>query len=128
MVQGDRVYRIGRGFGGFGVNTLAVIEPMNAKPLLAYAFGWGSGIHRSQIAVFDCQSKEPREYLAPQSYFSATNEDLTVGSADGRSVEVRLEGNKVGRLIVEGKEGARAIRVELEKTLPGEIRKRFANP
>src|SRR5262245_36190178 len=61
VVRKDDAFGIGESFGGSGVDSLAVADLKgDGRPLLVYAFAWGSGEHRSQIAAVDCAAREPK--------------------------------------------------------------------
>ena len=52
-------FRIGFGFGGYGVVTLTTCEfDENGQKDLIYTFSWGSGLHRSHIGIFDFSEKK----------------------------------------------------------------------
>ncbi len=58
VIKADKVYYIGQGFGGHGVSSLGVADlDKSGQAMLVYVFGWGSGIHRAHIAVFDIAAK-----------------------------------------------------------------------
>src|SRR5262249_41362835 len=93
---------------------------------LAYSFNWGSGTHRSQVAVLDCLAKEPREVVAPQSLFMDFDHDWTVTSVDKHGV--RVEGGKVvfGELELRERDGLTTLRVRLRPDLAEALRRNVA--
>jgi hypothetical protein len=126
VVKEGNVYYIGQGFGGFGVSSLGVADvDKSGQAMLVYVFSWGSGIHRAQIAVFDFAAKEPKEFVAPQVYFSEITEDPSLTFKDDQTVEVQVGNQKLGHLALEKKEGFRKLRLVLEEKLPDEVRSRI---
>jgi hypothetical protein len=125
VIKGKKVYHIGSGFGGHGVSSIAVADPNgDGRDKLVFAYSWGSGIHRSHVGVFDILAKEPAEVVAPQAYYGRGS-DLEVKNSDKQTIEVYVGDQKVGRLILEGKEGELKIAVRLDDDLPAEIKKGF---
>ena len=124
VIRGNEVHRIGRAFGGDGVGSLAVADLAgDKKPLLVYAFAWGSGEHRSEIAVLDVLAKTPKEVAATPVNYSFN--DFRVNGVDDVSVEVFAGKIKVGRLVLEKKEGQANLSIRLEEKLPEAIRKQL---
>ena len=63
LIYKGELFKIGIGFGGFGVTDLKVCNfDGNGQKDLIYIFSWGSGLHRSQIGIFDF-SKKKETYL-----------------------------------------------------------------
>jgi hypothetical protein len=125
VIQGKKIHRIGVGFGGQGVTSLVVADPSgDGRPKLVYAYSWGSGEHRSQVAVFDCLAKEPKQVVAPQAYFGDLG-DLTVTKGKGKAVEIYAGKRKVGSLDVSGKEGELKAAMNLDKDLPAKVKEGF---
>src|SRR6185436_641974 len=97
VIRDKKVFKIGIGVGGQGVPSICVADLNQDKtPELVYAYSWGSGVHRSHVAVFDCLAAEPREYVLPQGYFHT--DDLAVKRVNDQKVEVWLGPTKVGQL------------------------------
>src|SRR5262249_32972826 len=93
------------------------------RPELAFSYSWGSGIHRSHVAVFDVLAKEPKEYVAPQSYFEM--QDMKLKHVDDKTVEVRVGDTKVGHLRFESKDGESRVFIDFDKDLDAKIKKHF---
>jgi len=125
VIKDRKVYHIGIGFGGQGVTSMVVADPSgDGRDKLIFAFSSGSGIHRSQVAVFDLLAKKPKQYIAPQAYFGNLG-DLMVKNSEAGTVEVLAGDRKVGRLLFEGKEGELKIAIQLIDDLPADVRKSF---
>src|SRR5262249_17091443 len=78
VIRGRKVYRIGAAFGGPGLTSMVVADPAgDGREKLVFAYGWGSGDHRSQVGVLDVLAEKPQEVAAPQAYFGDLG-DLTV--------------------------------------------------
>jgi hypothetical protein len=92
------------------------------RPELVYAYSWGSGVHRSHVAVFDCLAKEPKEYVAPLANFHMER-DFAVKRVDDQTVEVYVGAAKVGQLLFGSKDGKDGVRIELSKDLDDSIKR-----
>jgi hypothetical protein len=54
-----QIYSLGTGFGGFGLTDLQLCDfDRNGQADLLYTYSWGSGIHRSEIGLFNLTTKE----------------------------------------------------------------------
>jgi hypothetical protein len=54
IVHGGKLYHIGCGFGGWGVVDMATCDfDRDGRKDLIYTYSWGSGLHRSLVAVFN---------------------------------------------------------------------------
>lgn len=63
VIYKSKLFPIGRGFGGFGTVSINTCDfDNNGKKDLIYTFSWGSGLHRSQIGIYDL-SKGKEEIL-----------------------------------------------------------------
>jgi hypothetical protein len=72
VVYKSKVFHIGFGFGGLGIVSLMTCDfDGNGQKDLIYTFSFGSGLHRSQIGVFNF-SKEKEEW----PNFSQLNNDV----------------------------------------------------
>jgi RNA polymerase sigma factor (sigma-70 family) len=121
----EKVHRIGKGIGGHGVVSLCVADlNKDGRLELVYSYSWGSGMHRSHVAVFDCQAKAPKEYIAPQTYLHH-QEDLKVKRDDDQTVRVFSGKTEVGRMVFEGKEGEWSVRLDLAKDLDADTKDLF---
>jgi hypothetical protein len=122
IIRAKKVHRIGMGIGGNGVTSLAVADPNgDGRDKLIYAYSWGSGRHRSHVAVFDCLAKVPKQLVAPQAYFGDLG-DLAVKNGKRDSVEIYAGKRKVGRLDLRGKEGALKAAILFDDDLPAEVK------
>jgi len=70
VVQDGQAFPIGAGFGGHGVMDLAVCDlDLDGREELAYTYSWGSGIHRTQFAVWQPHALEgSRETVASSAF------------------------------------------------------------
>ena len=121
VVKDGEVFNIGRAFGGSGVNSLAVADlDGDKRPDLVFSFAWGSGEHRSQVAMFDCLAKVPKQIVGKVSNF--TFEDFTVERIDDVTVRVSAGKQVVGTLTLEKKDGEATLEIRLDDNLPRELR------
>jgi hypothetical protein len=86
VVYKSKVYRIGFGFGGFGVINIESCDfDADGKKDLIYAFSWGSGMHRSNIAVLSL-SNDHEEWLD----FIQLNEDVVLEKVSDSNFKVQI--------------------------------------
>ncbi len=52
LLYNDQFYKLGEGFGGYGVTEFAYIDSPDSKKLY-YIYSCGSGIHRSNVGCFN---------------------------------------------------------------------------
>jgi hypothetical protein len=126
VIKKDEVYRIGPGGAcGNQLRSLCVADLNGDKRLkLIYSFSWGSGEYRSQIGVFDCLAKEPKQVVAPYSYFNGPD-DLILKRVDDQTVKVHAKSGEVGKVTLEGKEGELKMNVEFKEDLPKKVKQLF---
>lgn len=75
-----KIYPIAVGWGGFGTTSFAVTDmDSNGMPELYYTYGWGSGMHRSEIAYFDFATLSEKHFI-----YDHPNEDIVFICEDGR--------------------------------------------
>ena len=80
----SKLFQIGIGFGGFGLVSLATCDfDGNKQKDIIYTFSWGSGLHRSQIGVFNF-SKEIEERLN----FVQMNKDIMLEKASDNNFKI----------------------------------------
>jgi hypothetical protein len=121
VVKDGEVFHIGRAFGGSGVNSLSVADlDGDKRPDLVFSFAWGSGVHRSQVAMFDCLTKEPKQIVCRVSNF--TFDDFTVERIDDATVRVSAGKQAVGTLALEKNDDEATLEIRLEDNLPKELR------
>jgi hypothetical protein len=122
VIRQKKAHQIGYGFGGHGVTSLCVAAlNKDKRPELVYAYSFGSGVHRSHVAVFDCLAQVPREFTAPQAYFGG--HDLAVKRIDDQNVRVLAGEAKIGRLVMARKEGDLMASIEFDKDLNDTIKR-----
>lgn len=84
VIHKDEFFRIGFGFGGFGVVSFAICDfAGDGQKDLIYTFSWGSGLHRSHIGIFDFTDKK-ETWLD----FVQLNEDIVLEKLSDKSFNV----------------------------------------
>lgn len=59
LLADGKIYPLGTGFGGFGLTDIQLCDfDRNGKEDLLYTYSWGSGMHRSEIGLFNLTTKE----------------------------------------------------------------------
>lgn len=91
---------------------------------LIFAFSWGSGTHRSQVAIFDALAAEPVQFFAPQAYFGDLG-DLAVKAVEGQTVDVYAGKERVGSLQVEGKQQELKVSIRFDDGLAEAVKSGF---
>lgn len=122
VVKRDQAVPIGIDFGGDGVTAICAADLRgDGKPLLAFSYSWGSGIHRSQLGALDWNGKTPKEFGVSQSLFLPA--DWHVRAVDAKTVRVEGAGHTFGELELVEKNGISEMRLRLRDDLPANIRK-----
>ena len=69
LLDGEEIYALGTGFGGYGFTSAVPFDyGFNEVPDLLFTYSWGSGFHRSHLALFDRTTKEERELYVYYPY------------------------------------------------------------
>lgn len=77
LLDGEELFALGFGFGGYGFTSAVPLEyGFNEVPDLLFTYSWGSGMHRSHLALFDRTTKEEQDLYV--YYPSGGGEDLLV--------------------------------------------------
>lgn len=148
FVAKGRVCPLTIGFGGSGLDSMCVCDlDGDGKPELAYAYSWGSGMHRSQLAIL----RPDVLPLRPIVWRRAVPDDDLVLTKDGekgvavaarrRVFEKRQDGNAaigaanaggedgrfvdvlLGSLKLKGKGKAAVLELKWDPKAPPEIRR-----
>jgi hypothetical protein len=124
VLQGHRTIPIGRAVGGDGVTSLVAIDLLGDKrPLLIYAFAWGSGVHRSQVGVLDLHGKAPQELvLAPVNF---SRDDFQVRENGEAGAEVLVGKIVIGHVEASRKEDVLKGAIKLDASLPQKLREQL---
>jgi hypothetical protein len=128
VVRDKQVFPIGKAFGGSGVNSLCVADLDRDKEFeLVYSFAYGSGVHRSCVAVFKPLAKKPVERVCPLTNFSF--DDFAVKSIDDQTVHIFAARTRVGAVVLEKEDDKLSATIRLDDKLPAELRaKLIAKP
>jgi hypothetical protein len=122
MIRQNDVCTLGDSFGGQGVTSLAVADLNgDGKPLLFFAFAFGSGEHRSMIGAVDCRAKEPVQLVAPLVNYNFGH-DYQVKPDGKTAVEVYAGKEKIGKLALEKKDKETVLQIRLDEKIPDEIK------
>lgn len=126
-IRRGRVFRIGIGFGGYGVTSFCVADPTGeGSPLLVFSFSCGSGIHRCMIGALDILEENSESLRSDLAYFEqGPNSELEVVSEDDRTVRILLNRQHLGWVDITGSKHSRRLRIRLRDDLPAQIRKAF---
>lgn len=119
LLYDGEYHTLGTFFGGFGATSFAVADINgDGSEELYFTFSWGSGIHRSQVGLFDTAEKQVRVYefgnFGSDMVFAAEDGGLFVYGADAEInsfVDMELTPTeKIGELVFDG--GETLLRVD----------------
>jgi len=132
LIRRGKVYPLGQSFGGSGVMSMCVADlDKDSKPELIYSFSFGSGIHRSHVALCILQPDGIEEAQVPFAYRDG---DIFVKKTDDCNVSVEVgafsqEFGKwtpkatLGKLELTTKDGKPVLDVKFAEDLPDAVRK-----
>jgi hypothetical protein len=128
---------LGASFGGYGVIHMHVTDlDADGNPELTYAYSWGSGLHRSHIAVYLPHQEPPTSIEAEIVYLHG---DFILEKHNDQNVVVKVgyyecqEGKfiaevPVGQLFLRSQDGQLKLVIELDDDLPAEIAEKIVIP
>ena len=129
IIRDKKVTPIGTGFGGYGVASIFTADlNKDGRLELVYTYSWGSGLHRSHIAVL--MLHETNKEIV--SEFVYLNKDLLLEKRDYYTILVReynsfssesdvLAGEEIGTLSLEENGDVYKLKVNLRNDLPEDI-------
>jgi hypothetical protein len=132
LIRGGKEVRpMGHGFGGWGVMSLCAADlDGDGKPELIYTYSWGSGRHRSHVAVYREKDGKVQEATAPfacqADMFAAARDNGTVEieiGDIGRTVNVWTKKAVLGKLSISEKDGQLLADVAIRDDLPDDLKK-----
>lgn len=88
LLLGGSVYGLGSYFGGDGLTSAVTCDfDGDGKKDILYTYSWGSGIHRSHLAVFNTRTKESAELYntLDKNDLSKSGMDIIVSKLPGTS-------------------------------------------
>jgi hypothetical protein len=135
-IDRGRASALGIAFGGYGVSEMHITDlDGDSQPELTYAYSWGSGLHRSHIAVYLPDAAAPRSIDAGVIFIDG---DFALEKIDDRTVRVRAgfdDGEQgevveapVGWLALDRTTGEPLLRIQLDDALPNEFARRLWMP
>ena len=84
VVYKSKVFHIGLGFGGYGVVSLTTCDfDENGQKDLIYTFSWGSGMHRSNIGIFNFTTEKDQRLD-----FIEMDKDILLEKTSDKSLKV----------------------------------------
>jgi len=134
-VADGQVDRLGIAFGGHGVTSTEIADlNQDGEPELLYTYSWGSGLHRSHVAVYMPRHPDERTIDADLVYL---NGDMLLEKVDDQTVFVKagygygddfVVAATLGPLRLEDQGGQVALVVDLEEELPPEVMRQITLP
>jgi hypothetical protein len=131
VIRDKKVTHIGMGFGGMGVTSIYTADlNKDGQFELVYTYSWGSGLHRSHVAVL--MFNETNEEII--SDFVYMNKDLLLEKKDYYTILVRehngsasvtdnLFGEEIGILSLKGSKSSYKFEVKLKDNLSEDVQK-----
>jgi hypothetical protein len=141
LIKNEKVHPLGEAFGGWGVMSLCVAnirgDGVPNVPKLIYSYSFGSGLHRSHVAVWWEQDGKPQEAKVPFAYrgdmFVKVFADLkSEAIREGVAIEVGDYQQKInnwttkavlGTLVLTKKDDKITADVVLSEKLPEDVKK-----
>ena len=138
LIKGKKVYPLGTGFGGSGLESLAVCDlDRDSRLELVYTYSWGSGIHRTHLGVVRLDTPAP---LQIDTELVIMNTSLTLERQNDQTVNVyfypspvggkaapmdqTLRNLLLGRLVLAKKGGQDTLAIQYNPSLTQEQRSR----
>jgi hypothetical protein len=129
VISCGRAYPLGIGFGGDGVLSMCVADLSgDGKPKLFFSYSWGSGMHRSLVAIWTGGAKWLNAKPMLRDY------DLRLEKVDDEHVEVmygedagtgKVEHRRFGRLRLSDRPGGLELGIEVDPHLPADVSERL---
>lgn len=128
---------LGNGFGGFGVTSMVVADLDSDKhPELLFTYSFGSGLHRSHVAVYFPDDAQPHSIDANLIYMHG---DLILEKIDDQTVNILLSSydwekdefvpeTNIGQVFLKESYGQEILIIKQNTNLPTEIRERLTTP
>jgi hypothetical protein len=132
IIVDGQVDRLGTAFGGYGVTSMCVTDlDQNDEAELTYTYSWGSGLHRSHVAVYLPRHLGTRDIDADLVYLHG---DLLLEKVDDQDVLVKagyhdwrqddfVEVSALGKVLLEDQEGQYELLIRLEDDVPSDVMK-----
>jgi hypothetical protein len=130
LIKNKEIAPLGTGFGGVGLTSMCVTDlDQNGNPELIYTYSFGSGIHRSQVALYSADLPEPYSLEAKIAY---RDDDWILEKRDDQTVFVTIAGDKpgkdrmrLGQVVLEGQGDQVAFDLRLDENLPPDVLERI---
>ena len=80
LLDGEEIFALAFGFGGYGFTSAVPFDSfgLNEVPDLLFTYSWGSGMHRSHLAIFSRTTRETQDLYVYYSYGVQGGSDLLV--------------------------------------------------
>jgi hypothetical protein len=120
VVRDGQARPLGQSFGGSGVMSMCVTELKDSGPVLVYTYSWGSGLHRSHVAVCRINGEKFEDAVVP---FAMRNVDMRVKKGEDGKVLVYVGETLLGPVEITQNEGKLEADVKLVEPLPEDMKK-----
>ena len=126
VVRNGQVFPLGEGLGGSGVMSMCVADLNgDGQPKLVFSYSWGSGVHRSLVAVWTGGTTwtDAKPVLSDYDFFLEKTDDNHVGVAYGyfsSKGEFKRQG-EFGKLQLSGGKAGLDFKIILNQELPEEV-------
>ena len=136
LIKDRKFIKTGESFGGFGIMSMCVSDlGRDGQPELLYTYSFGSGIHRSRVALYTIHNGTPRIIEWDSAYSQG---DLFLKKIDDQDVIVEIGEYDYqkesytpvvlfGKIFLEYVNGEAKLSVGLDKQLPEKERKKIHN-
>ncbi len=121
LIKNKEVTQLGSSFGGYGLTSMCVTDlDQNGQAELVYTFSWGSGQHRSQLALYSPDIPETHSIVAGIDFYDW---DWTVEKLDDQTAWVKIGDTRIGQVVFKSQAGPPTLDIQLVEGLPASIRK-----
>ena len=133
LIKNERIVPLGTGIGGMGLTSMCVTDlDRNGNPELVYTYSWGSGIHRSQVAIYSTEL--PTSYTLDAN-ISYRDDDWKIEKQDDQTVFLKInidqQGEsslRLGQLVMEHQGDQVTLDIQLNDNLPPDVLERIWRP
>ena len=139
LIKNRETVPLGTGSGGWGLTSMCVADlDQDGNPELAYTYSWGSGFHRSHVAIYSANLPAPYSLEAGIIY---PMKDWTLEKQDDQTVFVEIDPDRqlvdierdrrgedslrIGQLVLERQGDQITLDIQPDGNLPPDILQRI---
>ena len=121
LVHGDQVIHLGSAFGGNGLLSIVVADlARDRRPEMLYTYSWGSGIHRTELAMLRVVAGR---IVVSVAKVAIMNVDARLRKIDDRTIKVFDRKAFLGTIVAKKTPRGYVPDVAWGKSLPAQLRR-----